>query len=105
MEELDLLNAAILIVTKSIVAASQENPPYLKGAFFIPHDGSPDFASSITSFLCIDVARAIFIKGSKKLDGEPLKHSDWKFLGRAADNSILPSVKEETFTFPTICKP
>ena len=93
LEEFDRLNAANLTFAKSIVAAGQATPPDLKGAFFIPHDGSPDFAPSITSFLCTDAAGAIFVEGGRKLDDEPLQHPDWKFPSRAVDKDILANAE------------
>jgi len=51
-----------------------------KDAFFVPNDGGqPDFADSITSFLCTDTAYDIFKAGGEKLDSFALKFPEQRF--------------------------
>ena len=51
-----------------------------KDAFFVPDDGGqPDFADSITSFLCTDTAYDIFKAGGEKLDSFALKFPEQRF--------------------------
>lgn len=84
LEEFDRLNAANLAFAKDIVAAGKAND--LTRAFFVPHDGESDFDPSITSFLCTDAARAIFVDGAAKLDAE-LKYPT--FSNRPDDKDVL----------------
>jgi len=66
------LNASYQKFKKTILDAKNQNNP--DRAFFIPRDGGPpDFAPSITSFLCTDDAYAIFSAGADELKNMELK--------------------------------
>jgi tRNA(Arg) A34 adenosine deaminase TadA len=94
IDEFDRLNAANLAFAKAIVAAGSANPQDRDGAFFVPDDGSkPDFEPSITSFLCTDAARAIFVGGAAKLDAMMLDHPEWKFAATPDNQSVLTNVQ------------
>jgi hypothetical protein len=56
LHEFKMLNDANLDCAKNVLAAGSASPPNLDGAFFVPHNGTPDFDPSTTSFLCTDVA-------------------------------------------------
>lgn len=76
LDEFKRLNDANLEFARNIVAAGKANDP--NGAFFVPSSGRPDFSPSITSFLCTDMARAIFEEGGKKLDSTVLGHEGFR---------------------------
>jgi tRNA(Arg) A34 adenosine deaminase TadA len=65
LDEFNLLNEANRRFAKKIVAAGKVGD--LKGAFFVPENGKPDFDPAITSFLCTDNALKIFSDGGNKL--------------------------------------
>ena len=52
----------------------------VNGAFFISPDGTPDYAPSITSFLCTDDAFAIFSQGGDDFDNMQLSDPGAKSL-------------------------
>jgi tRNA(Arg) A34 adenosine deaminase TadA len=68
LPQFKLLNDANLTFAKNIVDAGSRND--LSQAFFVSQDGSSvkDFAPSVTSFLCTDVAHDIFRTGGQALD-------------------------------------
>jgi tRNA(Arg) A34 adenosine deaminase TadA len=91
--EFDRLNEAYLTFTRNIKAAGAANPPDLKGAFFVSEHGLPDFEPSITSFLCTDDARAIFISGGQKLDSLNLGNAAWRPAGKGSDDDVLSNLQ------------
>jgi len=67
----------------------EKNQNDKSGAFYVPpDDGPPDFAPSITSFLCTDAANRIFSKGADKLDSEPLAFPNERYPN---EPSVLPN--------------
>jgi tRNA(Arg) A34 adenosine deaminase TadA len=93
LDEFNKLNDANLEFSKEITAAKAayaNEPSNLSGAFFVPHDGKPDFDDSITSFLCTDAALKIFEDGGSKLDTLKLDASsrDWKFPEKPNNKTI-----------------
>jgi tRNA(Arg) A34 adenosine deaminase TadA len=93
LAEFDRFNDAYLTFTRNIRAAGAANPPDLTGAFFVPEHGEPDFDPSVTSFLCTDDARAIFISGGQKLDSLTLGNPAWKPAGKASDDEVLSNLQ------------
>jgi tRNA(Arg) A34 adenosine deaminase TadA len=93
LDEFGHLNEAYLTFTKKVTAAGSANPPDLTGAFFVPEHGTPDFDPSITSFLCTDDARAIFINGGQKLDSVQLDNAAWKPAGKGGNDEVLSNLQ------------
>ena len=93
LDEFGHLNEAYLTFTKKVTAAASANPPDLAGAFFVPEHGTPDFDPSITSFLCTDDARAVFISGGQKLDSLKLENAAWKPAGKGGDDDVLSNLQ------------
>lgn len=94
LDEFKKLNDANLAFSKNIIAAKAANdkdPTNVAGAFFVPDSGKPDFAPSITSFLCTDVALKVFQDGASKFDALSLDPDsrDWKFPNRLDNKEIL----------------
>jgi tRNA(Arg) A34 adenosine deaminase TadA len=98
LDEFNKLNDANLEFSKNINAARTaytNDPNNVGGAFFVPHDGKPDFDDSITSFLCTDAALKIFQDGGHKLDTlklDPVSH-DWNFPDKPNSKQILTNQK------------
>lgn len=88
LDEFGRLNDAYLRFVRNIVAAGAANPLNLAGAFFVPESGPPDFDPSITSFLCTDDARAIFISGGQKLDSLNLGNAAWRPASKGGDGDV-----------------
>ena len=76
LDEFDLLNKANREFARKIVAAGEVSD--LKGAFFVPENGKPDFDPAITSFLCTDQALKIFSDGGNRLETMAIEHKNWK---------------------------
>ena len=93
LAEFDRFNDAYLTFNRNIRAAGAANPPDLTGAFFVPEHGPPDFDPSVTSFLCTDGARAIFISGGQKLDSLNLGNAAWRPAGKSGDDEILSNLQ------------
>jgi tRNA(Arg) A34 adenosine deaminase TadA len=91
--EFSRLNEAYLKFLSNIKAAGAANPPDIAGAFFIPEHGAPDFDPSITSFLCTDDARTIFMSGGQKLDTLELDDAAWKPAGKGGDGDVLSNIQ------------
>src|SRR5262249_60958932 len=86
--EVEELNAANLALVRNVWDAEKPKDA-LGGAFFLPPlpngNAQPqpdlnnaDFSTSITSFLCTDVAYNIFSKGAAKLTSMPLQFAGEK---------------------------
>lgn len=93
LAEFSRLNEAYLTFIEKIMAAEAANPPDLAGAFFVPEHGTADFEPSVTSFLCTDDARAIFISGGQKLDSLMLENAAWKPAGKGGDDDVLSNIQ------------
>ena len=91
LDEFKSLNDGNLDFTRKIIAAKAAND--LNGAFFVPDNGSPDFDPSITSFLCTDAARDIFLGGVAKFDTLTLTQPDWNFPARPDASDIFTNAQ------------
>jgi tRNA(Arg) A34 adenosine deaminase TadA len=88
----DKLNDAYGAFRKDILEAQKLNDS--SRAFFIsPDKTTVDFAPSITSFLCTDVARNIFADGAGMLDAAP-KYPDEKVPDRPSSLTNRQSLEE-----------
>jgi tRNA(Arg) A34 adenosine deaminase TadA len=64
---------------RALEAAYDEYREGLPGKpFWTPESGRPDNSSSITSFLCTDLARDIYEAAAARLDGLELAHADYR---------------------------
>jgi tRNA(Arg) A34 adenosine deaminase TadA len=93
LDEFGRLNDAYLTFTGKMMAAGAADPPNVAEAFFVPERGAPDFEPSVTSFLCTDDARAIFISGGQKLDTSKLENAAWRPVSRTGEGGVLSNIQ------------